>query len=161
MVYAQWIDKYEGLYKIDILGNVERYYKNGNTKILKNNNDGNGYKKINLYKNGKATTHRIHRLLALHFIDNPNQHPFVDHIDINCQNNNLQNLRWVTISMNNRNCKNKGKYMKGVTKNKNGKKFMAKIKINKKDVYLGTFNTELEAHNCYMIEYNKIMNEFS
>ena len=150
MVYAQWIDKYEGLYKIDILGNVERYYKNGNTKILKN-----------LYKNGKATTHRIHRLLALHFIDNPNQHPFVDHIDINCQNNNLQNLRWVTISMNNRNCKNKGKYMKGVTKNKNGKKFMAKIKINRKDVYLGTFNTELEAHNCYMIEYNKIMNEFS
>ena len=152
-----WIKNYEDLYKIYPNGDVERYYKNGNTKILKPRIDSVGYKKVNLSKNGKGTNHRIHRLLALHFIENPNNYPIVDHIDRNPLNNNLDNLRWTTSSINCRNKKNRGECMQGVTKSKNGKKFIAKIWVNGKKIHLGVFDTEIEAHQAYMLEYDKIM----
>ena len=154
---SKWIKDYEDMYKIYENGDVERYSKNGNTKILKHCIDSNGYKKLTLSKNGKGTTHRIHRLLALHFIENPNNYPIVDHIDRNPLNNNLDNLRWTTSSINCRNKKNRGECMQGVTKSKNGKKFIAKIWVNGKKIHLGTFNTELEAYQAYMLKYDEIM----
>ena len=155
---SKWIKGYEDMYKIYPNGDVERYYKNGNTRILKYHID-KGYKYVILSKNCKIKVHKIHRLLAIHFIDNPNGYPVVDHIDINKLNNSLENLRWVTQSINNRNKNNHGKYMKGVYKH--GKKFVAHIKINGKTKHLGIFDTELEAHNCFMIEHNKIMEDFN
>ena len=154
----KWIDGYEDLYKIYPNGNVERYYKNGNTKILKHHIGTHGYKDIQLYKNRKKKNLKIHRLLALHFLDNPNDYLFVDHIDRNPLNNNLNNLRWVSRSINNRNRKGYGECMKGVSKNAN--KFRAQINIDGKKTHLGYFDTELEAHNCFMIEHDKIMKEF-
>lgn len=63
-----------------------------------------GYKCISLRNlNGKRGQYKIHRLLALHFIANPNNYSTVDHIDGNPQNNNLQNLRWVTSQQNQHN----------------------------------------------------------
>ena len=153
----KWIEGYEDLYKIYPNGNVERYYKNGNTKILKPCNDKDGYKFVRLSKNNKVKNGSIHRLLALHFIYNSNDYPCVDHIDRDRQNNNLNNLRWVTKSINNRNCKNSGKYLKGAHKTANGKKFVAQIRIDGKLTHLGIFDTELEAHNCYMLKYDEIM----
>ena len=153
----KWIDGYEDLYKIYENGDVERYYKNGNTKILKYHIDKDGYKYVTLSKNGKLKNFRIHRLLAIYFIENPNDYLVVDHIDRNPLNNNLENLRWTTYSINSRNCKNSGKYMKGVSKNKNGKKFKAQIWVDGKKIYLGIFDTEIEAHNCFMKKYNEIM----
>jgi hypothetical protein len=38
----------------------------------------------------------FHRLLALAFVPNPNNHPFVNHIDENIHNNNISNLEWVS-----------------------------------------------------------------
>ena len=160
-MYCKWINEYEGLYKIYIDGTIERYYQNGKTRILKHNNNKCGYKLIDLYKNSKRKTLKIHRLLAIHFIVQPDNCPIVDHIDRNPLNNNLENLRWTTYSINCRNKRNTGRYLKGVSKNKKGNKYQSKITIDRKLKHLGSFNTELEAHNCYMIEYNKIMNEFS
>tara|TARA_R110002153_G_scaffold268273_1_gene432940 strand:+ start:85 stop:549 length:465 start_codon:yes stop_codon:yes gene_type:complete len=151
---SKWIEGYEDLYKIYPNGDVESY-KRKNPRILKHCIDSRGYKHINLYKNSKKNF-RIHRLLAIHFIENPNNYPVVDHIDRNQLNNNLENLRWVTQSINCRNRKNKGKCMKGVTKR--GNKFEAGIRIDGKIIYLGRFDTEIEAHQAYMVEYNKIMN---
>lgn len=45
----------------------------------------------------------IHRLLAEHFIPNPLNLPCVDHIDQDKSNNQLNNFRWVTYSMNSQN----------------------------------------------------------
>lgn len=41
-------------------------------------------------------TFRIHRLVALTFLQNPGNKPFVNHIDENKGNNKLENLEWIT-----------------------------------------------------------------
>lgn len=66
--------------------------------------NNNGYLQIKLIAaNGKRKNELIHRLVALHFIDNPESKPEVDHIDRDRQNNNANNLRWLTKSENNKN----------------------------------------------------------
>lgn len=63
-----------------------------------------GYYKIGLWKDSKRKLCNVHRLLAIHYIPNPENKPFVDHIDRNRQNNSLDNLRWATAQ---ENCDNK------------------------------------------------------
>ncbi len=63
----------------------------------------NGYAGISLYNKGKGTTFNIHRLVAEHYIPNPENKPQVDHINRNKCNNDVTNLRWVTHSENNHN----------------------------------------------------------
>lgn len=61
-----------------------------------------GYKSISLCFNGKTIRVPVHRLVALTFIDNPDNKPQVNHIDGNSFNNNVNNLEWVTCLENNR-----------------------------------------------------------
>jgi hypothetical protein len=75
--------------------------KDGTIKIIK-------YKRVSLCKNGIRKKFLIHRLIALHFIPNPENKPMVDHEDGDTLNNDLSNLRWATRSENRRNIKTKG-----------------------------------------------------
>ena len=61
------------------------------------------YYRVDLCKNGKSFTRRIHRLVGLTFIENPEDKPDVDHRDRNTKNNNISNLRWATKSENQQN----------------------------------------------------------
>ena len=58
----------------------------------------NGYHVIMLFP-GRNNI-KVHRLVALHFIENPENKPFVDHIDRDRANNHVSNLRWATPSEN-------------------------------------------------------------
>lgn len=66
-----------------------------------NNYAGKGYLYVALYV-GHICKKKVsvHRLLAEHFIDNPNKLEIVNHKDGNTLNNSLQNLEWVTHSGN-------------------------------------------------------------
>lgn len=54
------------------------------------------YISISLYNDDKLKTYKIHQLVALSFISNPENKPTVDHINSNPQDNNISNLRWAT-----------------------------------------------------------------
>ena len=45
----------------------------------------------------------VHRMIAKTFVENPENKPFVDHINANRTDNRACNLRWVTQAENNRN----------------------------------------------------------
>jgi len=63
----------------------------------------NGYNYINLWRDNVGNKKYIHRLVAEHFIDNPENKEMVDHIDRDKSNNMYWNLRWATRSENGRN----------------------------------------------------------
>ena len=67
---------------------------------LKPLDNGNGYKYVSLYKNKIRFRFLIHRLVALHFINNPQQLKYVNHKDENKSNNSVDNLEWCTASYN-------------------------------------------------------------
>lgn len=69
-------------------------------KILKGSIGENGYKYYRLSKNNNKTMFYAHRLVAEHFLENPNLLPIVNHKDGNKLNNQLSNLEWVSYSEN-------------------------------------------------------------
>ena len=86
------------------ISNMGRIWNAKTQRYLKPSKKSNGYYQINLVAiNGKRKKEYLHRLLALTFIDNPNNYPEIDHIDRNRENNELSNLRWVSKTMNQRN----------------------------------------------------------
>lgn len=96
---------YEGLYRISNLGNVYSNSRRGSGgartgRILKPKIDGSGYMFVNLQYKGSRKYMKIHRLVALHFLDNPDNKPQVNHIDFNRTNNIVTNLEWCTVSEN-------------------------------------------------------------
>lgn len=97
---------YEGLYQVSNCGRVkslekEVIHKRYGTyklkeKILKQYVEKLGYVRVGLYKNCKIKHFLLHRLIAEAFIPNPYNKPYIDHIDGNPKNNNIDNLRWCT-----------------------------------------------------------------
>ena len=105
------IKNYEGMYQISNFGNVKTlsriiYGKNGkitnkiSEKILKPIKSKNNYLQVILYKNNKKKNFYIHKLVAIYFIDNPENKKEVNHIDRNTNNNHVSNLEWVTSKEN-------------------------------------------------------------
>jgi uncharacterized protein (UPF0248 family) len=76
-------------YEVSTLGNV----RNKSKRILKQLNKG-GYIFVSLYINSKGKTIPVHRLVAISFIDNPENKLQVNHKDKNLLNNNVNNLEW-------------------------------------------------------------------
>ena len=87
-------------YQISSLGQVKNVISG---KILKTCFDGGGYLIVSLRKNGVKKTCKIHRLVGLHFIPNPDNKPLIDHKNRIKTDNRIDNLRWATTFENNQN----------------------------------------------------------
>lgn len=97
---------YEGLYIIDNLGNVVSLPKHqgrrihNKYRILKPKLNRAGYLEICLSKDRKEKTFLLHRLLAKHFIPNPENLENVNHINGIKTDNRLENLEWCSKQQN-------------------------------------------------------------
>jgi hypothetical protein len=94
------IKGYEGLYEINEKGIVRSLNRAHFQKIKSDRIDHGGYRTIRLNKKSKTATAFVHRLIAEAFISNPKNKGFVNHIDGNKLNNEIENLEWVTHSEN-------------------------------------------------------------
>ena len=106
------IQNYENLYAVSNHGRIKSL-----SRMIKSNHDNcrfqhekilnqlisdNGYCRVILYKNSIPTTMLVHRLVAKHFVNNPNPKIFleVNHKDENKSNNYASNLEWCTHDYN-------------------------------------------------------------
>ena len=115
-------------YSVSDFGNV----KNNKTGRIVKQHNSSGYKRLSIEVNKKRYKKLLHVLVAGAFILNPENKPFVDHID-NCKtNNNIQNLRWATSKENNQNKsmgKNNTSGIVGVSWEKKANKCELKLKL--------------------------------
>lgn len=63
--------------------------------------DAEGYLRITMFPNGNRLERRLHRLVAEYFIPNPDNLPYINHIDGNKTNADIHNLEWITPLGNN------------------------------------------------------------
>lgn len=84
----------------------------------------------------------------------------IDHRDRDPTNNKIVNLRLSTRALQAVNRTGKRKYLPGVAYRSNSMKpFEATISLNYKGIYLGRFETEIEAHEAYRAKYKQIYGE--
>lgn len=156
------VPEYEGLYEVSSLGRVRslaRQWTAGNCASLKHNGKvlsagigSDGYRIVVLCNNKHRKTMKVHKLVAMAFLQHkPNNYEFViDHINDIKSDNRVENLQLVTQRFNA--FKTQGNYSsqyKGVCWNKYRQKWTSHIRINKLLKYLGAYNNEYDAHLAY------------
>jgi hypothetical protein len=168
------IPNYEGFYQVSNFGNVKSlerdiYNKNGNLHYrqkqkLLSLNISYHYQKVNLHKDFNSKKYYVHHLVSIVFLNhipNCSTKLVIDHIDGDKFNNNVNNLQVVSQSINmlkaiKRRCKTTSKY-KGVCFDKSRNKWTASTTRNGKYIFLGRFQTEIEAYNKYKQFNNEVI----
>lgn len=103
------IQGYEGRYQISSFGRVKAlsFWHNNrfggymtHEHIINGRISRKGYRYVALQKENEAKEFKVHRLVALHFIQNPHSYPQVNHKDEDKSNNHVSNLEWCTNKYN-------------------------------------------------------------
>lgn len=164
------VKNYETTYWVSNKGRVKN-----SRKLMKFYRINSGYLCVDFTFNKQKKKWLVHRLVATHFLDNPDLHPEVNHIDENKDNNTTDNLEWCSRSHNKQHSMATGTYDKiYTTKNSLGKKHLpnckseyhnvgwdktrckwtATIRHEGKNLERRRFNTEKEAalHVNYLID---------
>tara|TARA_R110000772_G_scaffold17220_1_gene48147 strand:- start:184 stop:639 length:456 start_codon:yes stop_codon:yes gene_type:complete len=127
-----------------------RVFSKKSNKFLKENDNGQGYKLVQL---GRGNSFLIHRLVAIHYLLNDKNKSDVDHINRVRDDNHVLNLRWATHSENEQN--------KGIHKNKSVS-FKWIMRGKTRNTYIYTFqrknckrksSTDLSKLLCYSFFY--------
>jgi len=145
--WEEWRDISEtnGMYKVSDLGRVMSIKKS--PLILKPFFSTSGYLTVDTYKKNSI----VNRLVAIAFVDNPENKRQVNHKNKIKTDNRKSNLEWVTHRENachsKLDLKRTSKYI-GVSKQWNSVKWRTDIRINGGKVYLGLFDTEEEAYEA-------------
>lgn len=161
-----WKDiyKYEGLYQVSNLGRIKslKRSKVRNDRVLKMSLCSGGYYRVNLKGKGKGKSVRVHTLVAEHFLNHNYKitKKVVDHINNNKLDNRVENLQIITQR------ENASKDKKGysskyvgvhITRLKN--RWRACITIDSKQIDLGSFINEYDAHLAYQKKLKEVNNQ--
>jgi len=125
-------------YFISNAGRLKSYVKNKKGKVLKPKIGNSGYEVFCISINGKNKTHLTHRLVAEAFIQNLDNKPEVNHIDLNKVNNIVSNLEWVTRSQN-------AKHVIDRTGYYSGRKVLPVLKYSIEGDFIGEYPNASEA----------------
>lgn len=101
----QWkpVAGYEGDYEVSNFGRVRSLKRSTYGRILRPCFDGRKhYLHVSLSKNGVSTVKNVHRIVAIAFLENPDNLPEVNHKDEDKTNNCANNLEWCSHVYNNR-----------------------------------------------------------
>lgn len=148
----QWkqVIGYEGKYEVSNLGNV----RNSRLLLMKPIITKQGYVRIG-FRNPEKKMFNVHRLVGFAFILNPENKPFINHIDGNKLNNNVLNLEWVTQSENELHAHRLGlKPKPEYWKNKFGVNHGSSIKVSQytmDNVFIAKFDSISDAANTLNI----------
>ena len=127
---------YEGQ-ETDYSVSTEGEVRKDTTNYILSQSSQQDYKFVGLLINGKQKRMRVHRMVALTFIDNPDNKPYVNHINGNRSDNNVENLEWVTPSENTQHAVNTGLFKSGRNR--------AVIQYNLNGEQMATFESASEA----------------
>ena len=139
------IQGYEGLYQVSNFGRVKGLKR---SKIRKLCNDRGGYLCVSLKKQGTVKLCKVHRLVAVAFIPNPENKPQIDHINAIKTDNTIKNLRWVSAKENVRNPLNMAHFL-----DKSNPKAHKVKNIDTNEI----FNTVKEASIKYNVSHSAIV----
>ncbi len=147
---------FEGIYQVSNQG----YISNGRLK-MKTYINNNGYVCLKLVNKQERKSVLLHRIVAEHFLDNPDNKPEVNHEDGNKQNCALSNLSWMTSAENKEHARQNGlwEYNKPSTGVKLGKssqyhnviwdksrnKWTGVVRHNSKNHFPKRFDNEVDA----------------
>lgn len=87
---------YEKYLAVSSEGRVKSFMRDPDGYVLRAQADSKGYLRIRCTVERERVTFKVHRLVADHFIPNPDNKPQVNHKDANKKNNAVSNLEWVT-----------------------------------------------------------------
>lgn len=150
------IKGYEDKYQINRHGRV----KNIRTgKLLAVEKSRSGYLCVRLSLNGVKKRFTLHRLLAIHFIPNPDSLPIVRHLDDNKGNNEISNLAWGTSEDNASDALKNGKnFWKNKTHCKHGHEYTPEntyYRISPKSGNYGRYCAECQRINVRLYKQKK------
>ncbi len=147
---------FEGLYQVS----SEGFITNGR-RVMKTFVNNNGYLCLKLVKEGKRTHVLLHRVVAEHFLPNPEAKAEVNHEDGNKHNCALTNLSWVTSAENKAHAKEIGLWtynkpstgiklgntsqFHNVIWDKSRSKWIATVRHNSKNHFQKRFDNEIDA----------------
>ena len=173
------IPNYEGYYQVSSLGRVRKYNtkklrslfdKKELFKIHKQRVNGHGYYIITLRKLKEIKTFKVHKLVAMAFLNHTpcGMEKVVNHINFNRLDNRLENLEIVSAreNANQKHIKSSSSYTGVIVNKKRYNSFISKIKIKSKGIHLGYYKDEKQASEIYELavklvdKYNGVAKDF-
>lgn len=135
------ITGYEEYYQVSNYGRVRSLNRVVGCKRIKGQfirgyiND-DGYRQVGLRKDGERKFYRVHRLVAIEFIENPNSYLEVNHKDEVKLNNHVDNLEWCNHEYNNNYGTKKERMSKKMQGNQNNAEYRKKVRcLNTGEVF--------------------------